>query len=102
MALISWIVGAVVLVCALGWKAFDSWRRVVHVPLVSAGASGSSSLLELLHQGYQQYTRNNEIFKLKAPHGEQLVLPPQMLDELKNLPTSKISFAQSLQDVGSR
>lgn len=70
----------------------------VDVPLVEP-TTGSFSLFDLLNQGYEKYTRRNEIFKVNAPHGELLLLPPSMLDELKNLPPTAISFAQSLKDV---
>jgi hypothetical protein len=101
MTSISWLAGVVLLAGLVAWHFISQRLKVVHVPLVAApgGDGPQPSLIEILEQGYQRYTLKNEIFKLQAPHGEQLVIPPRMLDEIKNLPTSKISFAQSLKDV---
>ncbi|OJD28711.1 cytochrome p450 [Diplodia corticola] len=68
-------------------------RRVcIDVPLVHSDAP----LAARLQSGYAQH--KDRVFKLRCPHGEQLVLPSALLDELKLLPTTTISFAQSLVD----
>ncbi|KAF9634228.1 Cytochrome P450 [Lasiodiplodia theobromae] len=69
-------------------------RRVcIDVPLVHSDAP----LAARLQSGYAQH--KGRVFKLRCPHGEQLVLPSAHVEELKLLPKSTISFAQSLIDV---
>lgn len=65
----------------------------VDVPLVHSDAP----LAARLQSGYAQHKQR--VFKLRCPHGKQLVLPSADLEELKQLPKSTISFAQSLIDV---
>ncbi|KAB2573493.1 Ent-kaurene oxidase [Lasiodiplodia theobromae] len=68
-------------------------RRVcIDVPLVHSDAP----LAARLQSGYAQH--KGRVFKLRCPHGEQLVLPSAHVEELKLLPKSTISFAQSLID----
>ncbi|KAL4972593.1 cytochrome P450 [Aspergillus desertorum] len=54
----------------------------------------SVTLLDLLRHGYNKF--KHEAFLLRPPHGDQLVIPAKYLAELKSLPESKISLAESL------
>lgn len=90
----SWVFGAIALAFLVGWQLRKA--KTINVPLVRGDAT---ALIDLLHEGYTRYTRNDAIFKLQTPQGEHLVLPFRFVHELKNLPASQISFAQWLKDV---
>ncbi|KAH8660702.1 cytochrome P450 [Tricladium varicosporioides] len=88
-------------VVALG-RYFFGKRNLSKFPLITETNAQKSDdirvpgLLDLLQEGYRLF--KNDIFRLQAPHGEQIVLPARLLNELKSLPENKISLIQSLSD----
>ncbi|KAH6674967.1 cytochrome P450 [Halenospora varia] len=88
-------------VIAIGW-CFLANKNPSKFPLITtinaqtADNNRPPGLLELLQEGYRLF--KNDIFRLQAPHGEQIVLPARLLNELKSLPENKISLVQSLSD----
>ncbi|KAL5041778.1 cytochrome P450 [Aspergillus fruticulosus] len=92
------------LVAAIVFYSKTGRKRPGHtIPLITSLPSdktnGSSehlsvNLLGLLRHGYEKF--KHEVFLLRPPHGDQLVIPAKYLDELKSLPESKISLAESL------
>ncbi|KAA8647693.1 hypothetical protein EYZ11_010144 [Aspergillus tanneri] len=104
MDVISSCACVLLLVAAIVFYSKTARRRLTHtIPLITSLPSEKSnedpehrpvSLLDLLRHGYEKF--KHEVFLLRPPHGDQLVIPAKYLDELKSLPESKISLVESL------
>ncbi|KAF7513037.1 hypothetical protein GJ744_011303 [Endocarpon pusillum] len=75
---------------------FEQWRRPkVDVPLIEINEDGDYR--EALERAYKQYP--DKPYKIQHFPGEIVIVPPHMIDEIKNAPESKLSFQQASYDI---
>ncbi|KAK5957437.1 hypothetical protein OHC33_001811 [Knufia fluminis] len=51
---------------------------------------------ETLQECFEKYAKKDEIFKIRLSHHDIVMLPPKLINEVKNLPEDKVSFSREI------